>query len=109
MLSDPVWIHRVPYEQFFNDVAIDFRLKPDVLYSENMHLLNVFKVDAGDVIFLPVAGRNVNDLRRRYPAWPNDLFHQVEGISEWEAAYVQSGRHGDVQNNGDDFIGIDVD
>jgi predicted chitinase len=108
MLSDPVWIHRVPYEQFFNDVAIDFRFSPDVLFNENSHLGNVFKVDPGDVIFLPIAGRSVNELRRRYPSWPDELFHQVEGITEWEAAYVQSGRHGDVQNNGDDFIGIDV-
>ena len=68
MLSDPVWIHRVPYEQFFNDVALDFRLNPDALYADNSHLPNVFKVEAGDVIFLPVAGRNVNELRRRYSA-----------------------------------------
>jgi len=108
MMSDPVWVHRVPYEQFFSDVAIDFRFKPDALYSENQHLPNVFKVDAGDVIFLPIAGRNLTDLRRRYPSWPDDLFHQVEGITEWEAAYVQSGRHGEVHNNGDDFIAIDT-
>jgi len=108
MQSDPVWIHRVPYEQYFADIALDFRFNPDTLFEENPHLLNVFKVQAGDVIFLPIAGRNVRDLRRRYPTWPDDLFHQVEGISEMEAAYVQSGRHGDVQNNGDDFVPIDV-
>ena len=50
MLSDPVWIHRVPYEQYFNDVALDFRFSPDVLFDENQHLPNVFKVDPGDVI-----------------------------------------------------------
>jgi predicted chitinase len=108
MISDPVWVHRVPYEQYFNDIAVDFRFTPDALYAENLHLTNVFQVDAGDIIFLPIAGRNVNELRRRYPSWPDQLFHQVEGISEWEAAYVQSGRHGDVQNNGDDYIPIDV-
>lgn len=108
MLSDPVWIHRVPYEQYFNDVALDFRMNPKVLFDENQHLLNVFKVAPGDVIFLPIAGRSVSELRRRYPSWPDDLFHQVEGITEFEAAYVQSGRHGEVQNNGDEYVSIDV-
>ena len=108
MLSDPVWIHRVPYEQYFNEVALAFRLEPTELFSENSHLTNVSKVGPGDIIFLPIAGRSLSDLRRRYSTWPEELFRQVEGISEWEALYVQAGRHGDVQSNTDDYIAIDV-
>ena len=67
MISDPVWIHRVPYQQYFSDIALDFRFNPDILFDENSHLSNVFQVDAGDVIFLPIAGRSLNELRRRYP------------------------------------------
>lgn len=91
MLSDPVWIHRVSSEQLFNDLALDFRLKPADLYQDNLHLMNRHKVEPGDVVFLPLAGRNKSDLRRRYADWPEALFQRVEGISEWEATYVQTG------------------